>query len=136
MSAGFFSVFAVVATLAADRRAASRCCRRCSSIGAVVLAFSLLAGVIGIRVPPGRRPAARVVALPLMLAVGGLALALSVAILHLALPLLLVVGIVWLIAHHAQEPAAAAADRIDGSNGADAARFFAVLLYVLRRAPT
>jgi len=47
-----------------------------------------------------------VFAVPLKLAVGGLALAFGIAMLHLALPLIVVVGVVWLIAHHHRSPQA------------------------------
>ena len=69
-------------------------------IGAIVLALSLFAAVAGIVFRVIGWLLLVVLALPLMLATFGLALALGIAILHAALPLLLVVGIVWLIAHH------------------------------------
>ncbi len=65
-----------------------------------MLAFSLIAGVIGFVLRLVGWLLLLVLALPLTLAAFGLALAVSVAILHVALPLLLVIGIVWLIAHH------------------------------------
>jgi len=69
-------------------------------IGAVVLVFSLVAGVIGLVFRLIGGLILVLLAVPLVLAAGGLALAVSIAMLHAALPLLLVVGIIWLIAHH------------------------------------
>jgi hypothetical protein len=69
-------------------------------IGAVVLVFSLVAGVIGFVFRLVGGLILLVVAVPLMLAACGLALAIGIGILHAALPLLLVIGVIWLIAHH------------------------------------
>ena len=100
MAFGFVSAFGVMAMLdraglrrravaGASRRRRSRCsCCRCSRLCSAFV-FRLIGWLLLV-----------VLALPLMLVTFGLALAFGIAILHAALPVLLVVGIVWLIAHH------------------------------------
>jgi hypothetical protein len=65
-----------------------------------VLAFSLFAGILGLMFRVLGWLLLALVGVPLMLVAGGLALGAFVAILHAALPLLLVIGVIWLIAHH------------------------------------
>jgi uncharacterized membrane protein YphA (DoxX/SURF4 family) len=45
-----------------------------------------------------------VLAIPLGLAMIGIMFAVGVAVLHAALPLLLLAGLVWLIVHHSRKP--------------------------------
>ena len=99
MGAGLFSVFTVLATLVMIACGIALV-PALLVIGLFVLAFSLIAGVIGFVLRLVGWLLLLVLALPLTLAAFGLALAVGVAILHAALPLLLVIGIVWLIAHH------------------------------------
>ena len=99
MAFGFFSVFAVTAALIVLAFGAALL-PALLVIGAVVLVLSLFAAVVGVVFRVIGWLLLIVLALPLMLATFGLALAFGIAILHAALPLLLVVGIVWLIAHH------------------------------------
>ena len=68
-------------------------------VGTIVLAFTIAFSVIGVLFRLLGVVLMAVFALPLLL-MFGVALALGVAILHAALPLLLIVGIVWLIFHH------------------------------------
>lgn len=68
-------------------------------IGAVVLAMKIAFGVIGIVFRLVGVLFMLVFALPLLLLFGGV-VALGGLILHAALPLLLIAGIVWLIVHH------------------------------------
>jgi hypothetical protein len=49
-----------------------------------------------------------VLALPLAIGMFGVAIAVAVALLHAALPLLVVIGIVWLVAHNRRPPVPAA----------------------------
>ena len=99
MSAGLFSVFAVMATLLMIACGIALL-PALLLISLFVVAFSLIAGVVGFVLRLIGWILLLVLALPLTLAAFGLALAVGVAILHAALPLLLVIGIVWLIAHH------------------------------------
>ena len=66
----------------------------------MVLVFSLVAGALGLVFRLVGGLLLIVLAVPLMLGGLAVALAVGVAILHAALPLLVVIGIVWLIAHH------------------------------------
>ena len=106
MGAGLFSVFAVLATLVMIACGIALL-PALLVVGFFVLAFSLIAGVIGFVLRLVGWLLLLVLALPLTLAAFGLALAIGVAILHAALPLLLVIGIVWLIAHHHRDAVAA-----------------------------
>ena len=99
MSAGLFSVFAVMATLLMIACGIALL-PALLLISLFVVAFSLIAGVVGFVLRLIGWILLLVLALPLTLAAFGLALAVGVAILHAALPLLLVIGIVWLIVHH------------------------------------
>lgn len=99
MAFGFFSVFAVFAALIVLAFGAALL-PALLVVGAVVLVLSLFATVLGVVFRIIGCLLLVVLALPLMLATFGLALAFGIAILHAALPLLLVVGIVWLIVHH------------------------------------
>jgi hypothetical protein len=99
MAFGFFSVFTVMATLVLLVLGVALL-PALLVIGAIVLAFSLIAGAIGLVFRLVGWLLLILLAVPLMLIAGGLALAIGVGILHAALPLLIVVGIVWLIAHH------------------------------------
>lgn len=69
------------------------------AVGAVVLAFTIAFAVLGVLLRLLGVVLMAVFALPLIL-MFGVAFALGVAILHAALPLLLIVGVVWLILHH------------------------------------
>ncbi|HEV7491785.1 MAG TPA: hypothetical protein VGO25_13355 [Rhodanobacteraceae bacterium] len=99
MAFGLFSVFAAIAALVVLAFGAALL-PAFLVIGAIVLALSLFAAVAGIVFRVIGWLLLIVLALPLMLATFGLALAFGIAILHATLPLLLVVGIVWLIVHH------------------------------------
>jgi hypothetical protein len=99
MAFGLFSVFGVIAALIVLAFGAALL-PALLVIGAVVLALSLFAAVVGVVFRVIGWLLLIVLALPLMLVTFGLALAFGIAILHAALPLLLVVGIVWLIVHH------------------------------------
>lgn len=99
MTFGFFSVFGVLAMLALIAGGVALL-PALLVIGAVVLAFSLALHVIGFLFRLFGFLLLAVFAIPLMLAVGGIALAFGIAMLHLALPLIVVVGVIWLIAHH------------------------------------
>ena len=99
MAFGLFSVFGVIAALIVLAFGAALL-PALLVIGAVVLVLSLFAAVVGVVFRVIGWLLLVVLALPLMLVTFGLALAFGIAILHAALPLLLVVGIVWLIAHH------------------------------------
>ena len=99
MGAGCFSVFAVLMTLLL-LVCGIAALPALLVVGAVVLAFSLLAGVIGFAVRVIGALFLCLLALPLAIGAFGVAIAVTVALLHAALPLLVVVGIVWLIAHH------------------------------------
>jgi hypothetical protein len=69
-------------------------------IGMVMLAFGLVAGILGLIVRIVGALLLLALAVPLGLAMFGVVFAVGIALLHAALPLLLVVGIVWLIVHH------------------------------------
>jgi hypothetical protein len=99
MTFGLFSVFGLVAMLALVAGGVALL-PALLAIGAVVLAFSLAFHVIGFVFRLFGVLLLSLVAIPLLLAVGGLALALGIAMLHLALPLIVVIGVIWLIAHH------------------------------------
>ena len=99
MAFGFFSVFGLVAMLAVFAGGVALL-PALLVIGAVALAFSLAFHVIGFLFRLLGVLLLVLFAIPLALAVGGIALAFALAMLHLALPLLVVVGVVWLIAHH------------------------------------
>ncbi|HET7923465.1 MAG TPA: hypothetical protein VFL30_01130 [Rhodanobacteraceae bacterium] len=99
MSFGFFSVFGLVAMLALVAGGVALL-PALFAIGAVVLALSLAFHVIGFVFRLLGFLLVAVFAIPLALAVGGIALAFGIALLHLALPLIVVVGVIWLIAHH------------------------------------
>ena len=99
MTFGFFSVFGLVAMLALVAGGVALL-PALLAIGAVVLALSLAFHVIGFVVRLLGFLLVAVIAIPLALAVGGVALAFGIAMLHLALPLIVVVGVIWLIAHH------------------------------------
>jgi hypothetical protein len=99
MTTGFFSVFAVLAALVLVTCGIALL-PALLVVGAIVLAFSLLAGIVGFVLRLVGWLLLLVLAVPLMLAGFGIAIALSVALLHVALPLLVVIGIVWLIAHN------------------------------------
>jgi hypothetical protein len=76
-------------------------------VGALVLAFSLIAGVVGIALRVIGALLFCFLALPLAIGMFGIAIAVTVALLHAALPLLVVIGIVWLIAHNRRPVAVA-----------------------------
>lgn len=99
MSAGIFSVFAVLATLGLITFGIALL-PALLLVSVFVLAFSLIAGVVGFVLRLVGWLLLLVLALPLTRAAFGIALAVGVAILHAALPLLIVIGIVWLIVHH------------------------------------
>ena len=99
MAFGVFSVFAVIAALIVLAFGAALL-PALIVVGAVVLVLSVFAAVLGVVFRIIGWLLLVALALPLMLATFGLALAFGIAILHAALPLLIVVGIVWLIAHH------------------------------------
>jgi hypothetical protein len=69
-------------------------------IGAIVLALSLAFHVIGFAFRLLGLLLVAVLAIPLALAFGAVALAFGLAMLHLALPLLVVAGVIWLIVRH------------------------------------
>jgi hypothetical protein len=98
MGAGCFSLFAVLMTLLLIVCGVAAL-PALLVIGALVLAFSLLAGVIGIALRVIGALLLCVIALPLAIGMFGVAIAVTVALLHAALPLLVVVGIVWLVVH-------------------------------------
>jgi hypothetical protein len=98
MTFGFFSVFGLVAMLALIAGGVALL-PALFAIGAVVLALSLAFHVIGFVFRLLGVLLVAVFAIPLAIAVGGVALAFGIAMLHLALPLI-VVGVIWLIAHH------------------------------------
>ncbi len=77
-------------------------------VGAVVLAFTIAASVLGLVFRLFGWLLLALLAFPLMLLAGGLALAFGVAIVQAALPLLLIVGVVWLIARHHRDSQAPA----------------------------
>jgi len=99
MGAGCFSLFAVLTTLLLIVCGVAAL-PALLVIGALVLAFSLLAGVIGIALRVIGVLFLCVLALPLAIGMFGVALAVTVALLHAALPLLVVIGILWLVTHH------------------------------------
>jgi hypothetical protein len=99
MAFGFFSVFAVIAALIVLAFGAALL-PALIVVGAIVLVLSLFAAVLGVVFRIIGWLLLVALALPLTLATFGLALAFGIAILHAALPLLIVVGIVWLIVHH------------------------------------
>jgi hypothetical protein len=99
MTFGFFSVFGLVAMLALIAGGVALL-PALFAIGAVVLALSLAFHVIGFVFRLLGVLLVAVFAIPLAIAVGGVALAFGIAMLHLALPLIVVVGVIWLIAHH------------------------------------
>jgi hypothetical protein len=105
MTFGFFSVFGVLAAVAVIAGGVALL-PALLAIGAVVLAFSLAFHVIGFLFRLFGFLLLAVFAIPLALAVGGLALAFGLAMLHLALPLIVVAGVIWLIAHHHRNPQA------------------------------
>jgi hypothetical protein len=106
MGFGFFSVFGVAAMLLA-LVCGLALLPALLVVGAIVLAFSVLAGILGFAFRLLGWLLLALLAVPLMLLAGGLAIAMGVAIVHAALPLLLIIGIVWLIAHHRRtQPAA------------------------------
>lgn len=106
MTTGLFSVFTVLATLLL-LACGIALLPALLVIGAIVLAFSLAGAVIGLLFRLLGFLLVIALAAPLFI-VCGLALVAGIAILHAALPILLVVGVVWLIARHrrAQPPAA------------------------------
>jgi hypothetical protein len=106
MGAGCFSIFAVWMTLLLILCGVAAL-PALLVIGAVALAFSLLAGVIGIALRVIGALLLCVLALPLAVGMFGVAIAVAVALLHAALPLLVVIGIVWLIAHQRRPVAVA-----------------------------
>lgn len=69
-------------------------------VGAFVLVFSLVAGVLGLVLRVVGGILLLVLAVPLMLGGIAVAFAFAVAILHAAVPLLLVIGLIWLIVRH------------------------------------
>ena len=99
MAFGFFSVFGLVAILALLAGGVALL-PAFLVIGAVVLALSLAFHLIGFVFRLLGFLLVAVLAIPLALALGGVALAFGIAMLHLALPLIVVVAVVWLIAHH------------------------------------
>jgi len=99
MTFGFFPVFGVLAVVAMIAGGIALL-PALLVIGAVVFAFSLAFHVIGFVFRLFGLLLLALVAIPLALAVGGIALAFGIAMLHLALPLIVVVGVIWLIAHH------------------------------------
>jgi hypothetical protein len=96
MAFGFFSVIAVIVLLAGGIAVLPAL----FVVGAVVLALSIAFHLIGFVFRLFGWLLLAIFAIPAMLLAGGVALAFGVAILHAALPLLLVIGVVWLIAHH------------------------------------
>lgn len=99
MGAGCFSVFAVLMTLLLIVCGVA-VLPALLVIGAIVLVFSLLAGVVGIALRVIGALFLCVLALPLAIGAFGVALAVTVALLHAALPLLVLGGVIWIIAHH------------------------------------
>ena len=73
-------------------------------VAAFVLAFSLIAGVIGLVVRIVGALLLLMLAVPLGLAMIGITFAVGIAVLHAAMPLLILAGIVWLIVHHGRKP--------------------------------
>ena len=69
-------------------------------VGALVLAFSLVAGVIGLILRIFGVLLLAVLALPLALGAFGLVLAIFVAMLHAMLPLIVIGVVVWLVVRH------------------------------------
>jgi hypothetical protein len=98
MTTGLFSVFTVLATLLL-LACGIALLPALFVIGAIVLALSLAAAVLGLVFRLLGFLLVIAVAAPLFIACA-LALVVAVAILHAALPVLLVVGIVWLIVRH------------------------------------
>ena len=99
MGAGCFSIFAVLMTLLLIVCGVAAL-PALLVIGALVLAFSLLAGVVGIALRVIGVLVFGLLALPLAIGLFGVALAVTVALLHAALPLLVVAGVVWLVMHN------------------------------------
>lgn len=64
------------------------------------LVFGLIAGILGFIVRIIGALVLLALAVPLALATVGVMFAVGIALLHAALPLLLLIGLVWLIAHH------------------------------------
>lgn len=106
MGAGCFSVLAVLMTLLLIVCGVAAL-PALLVVGALVFAFSLVAGVVGIVLRIVGALLLCVIALPLAVGMFGVALAVAAALLHAALPLLVVVGIVWLVVHQRRPVATA-----------------------------
>ena len=96
---GFFSVFAVLGVLLM-LACGIAILPALFVVGAAVLAFAIAIGVIGLVLRLIGWLFVLLLAVPLALGAFALVFALGIGLLHAALPLLVVVGIVWLIAHH------------------------------------
>jgi hypothetical protein len=100
MIAGFFSVFVAAAILAVVIACGIALLPALVVLGVIGLAVWLIVGTLGIVFRLIGWVLLVVLAAPLLIAGFAVAFALGIAVLHLALPVLLVIGVIWLIARH------------------------------------